>query len=129
MKKSRYIREAKDAYQYLKAMKTLKKEHSHGLYLNCRQQLIYDEVISIGSMTANIVHPREVFAPALKHSAAGVIVVHNHPSGVSRPSEHDIRVTARLKAASEILCIPLLDHIIIAEDGYYSMQARGEMED
>ncbi len=127
--KRKYIREAKDAYQYLQAMKFLKKEHFHGLYLDSRNKLVYDEVISIGSLTANIIHPREVFRPAIEHSAAAVIVAHNHPSGDPHPSEHDLRVTARLKSVGELLNIPLLDHLIIADEGFVSLKDEGKMGD
>jgi len=129
MKKIQHFSSASDVYQYLKPMRSLKKEHFHGLYLDSRNKLVYDEVISIGSLTANIIHPREVFRPAIEHSAAAVIVAHNHPSGDPHPSEHDLRVTARLKSAGELLNIPLLDHLIIADEGFVSLKEEGEMGD
>lgn len=115
------IRTAKQAYQHLKDMGGLSKEHLRGLYLNNRYQLIHDEVISIGSVTANIVHPREVFKPALEYSASAVIVAHNHPSGSSKPSKDDIEVTKQLVEAGNIMGINLLDHIIITQNDFMSI--------
>lgn len=128
MRKKQCISKPSDVFQYLKTMRSLKKEHLHGLYLDCRNRVIYDEVISIGTLTSNIVHPREVFRPAIEHSAAAVIVAHNHPSGDPHPSEEDIKATGRLKEAGKILSIPLLDHVIIADEGYYSLQEQGELK-
>lgn len=115
------IRTAKQAFQYLKDMRDLPKEQLRGLYLNSRYRLIHDEVISIGSLTANIVHPREIFKPAIAHSAAAVIIAHNHPSGSTKPTKSDITVTEQLIKASQLLGIDLLDHIIIAKDKFSSI--------
>ena len=73
-------------------MKKLKKEQFRGLYLNTRNKIIHDEIISIGSLTANLVHPREVFQPAIEYLAAGLIIAHNHPSGDPNPSEEDLNL-------------------------------------
>jgi DNA repair protein RadC len=117
-----YVRNAQQAYQYLKGMGTLQKEHFRGLYLNSRYQIIHDEVISVGSLTANIVHPREVFQPALEHGAVAVIIAHNHPSGNQQPSNADIEVTEQLQAAGKLLGIDVLDHLIITDTAYNSIK-------
>ena len=114
------IRGADDVYEYLKEMRALKKEVFRGLYLNIRNKLIHDEVISIGTLDANLVHPREVFQPAIEFSAAAVIISHNHPSGDPAPSAEDRAVTARLTEAGALLGIELLDHVIVAKDGFAS---------
>ena len=115
------IRTAKQAYQYLKEMSELPKEHLRGLYLNNHYRLIHDEVISIGSVTANVVHPREVFRPALEYAASAVILAHNHPSGNTTPSKEDIEITEQLVEAGRIVGIDLLDHIIIGKKGFKSI--------
>lgn len=117
------IRTARQVYEYLKDMRDLKKEQLRGLYLNSRYNLIHDEVISIGTLTSNIVHPREVFKPALEYSAAAIIIAHNHPSGSIKPSQGDIQITNQLLKASKIIGIDLLDHIIIAGNKFMSVPA------
>jgi len=115
------IRTAKEAYEYLKDMRDLPKEYLRGLYLNSHYRLIHDEVISIGSLNSNIIHPREVFKPALDYSASAVILAHNHPSGIKKPSQPDITITKQLKEAGTILGIELLDHIIIVKNSFVSI--------
>lgn len=115
------VRTAKHAFEHLKSMGLLQKEQLRGLYLNSRYQVIHEEIISIGSVTANIVHPREVFQPALEYGAVAVIVAHNHPSGVVEPTKDDLAATAQLIAAGKVLGIDLLDHLIIADNRYISL--------
>lgn len=115
------VRTPEQSYHYFKAMGGYGKEQLRGLYLGAQYQVIHDEVISIGSLSANIVHPREVFQPAITRGAVAVIVAHNHPSGVLEPSTADIEVTQQLKAAGKILGIELLDHLIITSKGYKSI--------
>ena len=115
------LRTAKDVFEYLKDMRDLPKEHLRGLYLNSRYKLIHDEVISIGSLTSNVVHPREVFKPGLDYSAVAVILAHNHPSGSAKPSTADIEITRQLVKAGKILGIELIDHIIIAKNKFLSV--------
>jgi DNA repair protein RadC len=115
------IRTAKDAFHYTRDMHELPKEHLRGIYLNTHYKVIHDEVISIGTLDANIIHPREVFKPALEYSAAAVILVHNHPSGVTTPSEADVRITAQLVQAGKLLGIDLIDHIIVTKDAFLSV--------
>lgn len=115
------IRTATQVYEYLKDMRDLPKEHLRGLYLDSHYQLIHDEVISIGSLTSNIIHPREVFRPALEHSASAIILAHNHPSGVSKPSDADVAITRQIVEAGKILGINVLDHVIITKTKFESV--------
>lgn len=117
-----HVRNAKQAFQYLRTMGHLQKEQLRALYLNSRYQVIHDEVISVGSLTSNIVHPREVFQPAIERGAAAIIIAHNHPSGSLQPTLADIQVTDQLEAAGDILGIELLDHLIIAEAKHVSLK-------
>lgn len=115
------VRTPSQAYRYFRDMGTNSKEQLRGLYLGSRHQIVYDEVISIGSLTSNIVHPREVFQPAMEYGAVAVIIAHNHPSGSLEPSEADLEVTRQLVTAGKILGIDLLDHLIIVPSGYRSI--------
>ena len=115
------IRTAKQAYNYLKDMGKLSKEHLRGIYLNSHYKIIHDEVISVGSLTASIVHPREVFRPAIEHSAAAIIIAHNHPSGTTKPTKSDIEITKQLVETGKIIGIDLLDHIIIGKNKFTSI--------
>jgi DNA repair protein RadC len=116
-----------DAYRILRDMQSLRKEYVRGLYLNSRNQVIHDEIISIGSLDGNILHPREIFRPAIDYGAASVILAHNHPSGDCEPSNSDISVTKKLLEASKMIQIPLLDHLIIGENSYTSLNKKGLM--
>ncbi len=115
------IRTAKDVYAYTKGMEDLPKEHLRGIYLNSHYKVIHDEVISIGTIDANITHPREVFKPALEYSAVAVILVHNHPSGILKPSVDDIVMTQQLIDAGKLLGIDLIDHVIVSRGGFKSI--------
>ena len=117
------IRNAKDVYDYLQDMRNLPKEHLRGLYLNSHNRIIRDEVISIGTVNSNLIHPREVFHPAIDCNAAAVILAHNHPSGESAPSDQDIEITRQLIQAGKILGIRVLDHVIITKDAFMSVNA------
>lgn len=118
---AKIIRTAQDVYEYTKGMRDLPKEHLRGIYLNSHYKVIHDETISIGTIDANIIHPREVFRPALEYAAAAVILVHNHPSGNLDPSEDDIAITHQLVSASKLLGIDLIDHVIVSEQGFKSI--------
>jgi DNA repair protein RadC len=118
------ISSPKDVYEQTKEIRKNKREHFISLFLDAKNQLIVKETISIGSLNANIVHPREVFQPAVGKSAAGIILVHNHPSGDLNPSEDDIELTQRLVKAGEIMGIEVLDHIIVGKDGFMSMKEK-----
>src|SRR3989344_313595 len=117
------IRTAKDTYEYLSDMRNLPKEHFRGLYLNSHNRIIHDEVISIGTINTNIVHPREVFRPGIEYSATAVVLAHNHPSGSTLPSAQDIEITDQLIKAGKIIGINILDHIIITKDNFISIKA------
>jgi DNA repair protein RadC len=116
--KATYVRNAQQAYEYLYAMGYSAKEQLRGLYLNSRYQVVHDEVISVGSLTANIVHPREVFQPAIERGAVAIIIAHNHPSGNLEPTAEDRAVTRQLLAAGALLGIDILDHLIITDSGF-----------
>jgi len=115
------INSARDAVAQLQELRTAKKEHFTALYLNARNQLVHKETISVGTLNANLVHPREVFYPAIEHLAASIIVAHNHPSGGAEPSAADLELTDRLKEAGKVMGIELRDHIIVTKDGYQSV--------
>lgn len=117
------IRSASDVYEYLKEMRSFSKEQLRGIYLNIHHKVIHDEIISIGTVNTNISHPREVFRPAIEYGAVGIILAHNHPSGVATPSEHDVIITEQLIKAGKIIGIHILDHVIIAKDGFISIKA------
>ena len=100
------------------------REHFLVLLLNARHEVIGKETVSIGSLNASIVHPREVFKPAVVQSAASIILVHNHPSGDPEPSEEDSAITKRLVECGELLGIQVLDHVIVASRGVVSFRSR-----
>ena len=102
-----------------------KKEYFNILLLNTKHELISIENISIGSLNASIVHPREVFQRAIKRSSSAIILVHNHPSGDPSPSNEDIKITKRLQEAGNIVGIEVLDHIIIGDGNYCSLKEKG----
>ncbi len=102
-----------------------KKEHFLALLLDTRSRLIKIAEISVGSLDSSIAHPREVFKEAVIASAASVIFVHNHPSGVTEASEDDIMLSKRLAEAGEIMGIDVLDHVIIGDDRYLSLKREG----
>ncbi len=112
----------KDIVAQLTELRNNKKEHFIALYLNARNQLVHKETISMGTLNANLVHPREVFEPALKHSAANIMVAHNHPSGDPKPSEDDLEITKRLVEAGKMMGIEVVDHIIITKNSYLSFR-------
>jgi DNA repair protein RadC len=95
------------------------------LLLDGRHRVLREEVISQGTLTASLVHPREVFRPALREAAAALVLVHNHPSGDPSPSREDREVTERLRHAGEVLGIPVLDHVIVADQGFVSLRDEG----
>jgi DNA repair protein RadC len=117
------VRTAAEVFEYVKGMGALTKEHLRGIYLNAHYKIIHDEVISIGTIDANIVHAREVFRPALEYAAAAVILAHNHPSGETTPSATDIATTKELIAAGTVLGIDLVDHVIVTKDSFMSIPA------
>ena len=93
-------------------------EHFYAVLLDNKHRKMRDVLVSKGSLTASIVHPRDVFAQVVRHSAAAVIFVHNHPSGDATPSKEDIEITRRLRDVGELIGVRVLDHVIIGK-GYY----------
>lgn len=107
------------------------KEYFLSLHLNSKNRLIREVLVSIGSLTCSVVHPREVFAPAVRDSSAALIFLHNHPSGDPQPSREDRDCTQRLLRAGKIIGIRILDHVIMGHDDYFSFADSGllrEME-
>jgi len=128
------IREPKDVIEFVKTANNLitddNKEHFIGLYLNSKNKIIHSEVISIGHLTASLVHTREVFKPAFIHSAAGIIICHNHPGGETTPSPNDDNITSILVKAGNLLNITILDHIIFTKEliDFYSYEDKRRLE-
>jgi DNA repair protein RadC len=96
-----------------------------GLYLDARHRVLRRRLVSLGTLTASLVHPREVLAPALEVRAAALVVVHNHPSGDPEPSPEDCALTERLRDAARLLGVDLLDHVVVAREGFVSLRQRG----
>jgi DNA repair protein RadC len=113
------------ANHYLPLMRDLRKEVFKVLLLNRANRLIKEVFISEGTLDASIVHPRDVFKEALLEPAAGVILIHNHPSGNPSPSDEDLRITKQLVDAGRLLGIKVYDHIILAGDNYRSLADEG----
>ena len=118
------IRGPEDVLPHVRDLPRARREHFVVLLLNARHELERRETVSIGSLNASIVHPREVFLPAIIHSAASVVLVHNHPSGDPEPSEEDLSITRRLLEVGELVGIGVLDHVIVAARGTVSFRAR-----
>ncbi len=108
-------------------LKGTKKECFKIILLDQKNKIMYDETISEGSLTTTVVHPREAFSPAVRESAASVIFVHNHPSGDPSPSVQDKEITQRLVEAGELMGIPVLDHVIIGNEDYFSFADAGRL--
>lgn len=120
------IKSPKDAADLVSdELKYLQKEHFVVLFLNTKNRVIGKETLSIGSLNASIVHPREVFRSAIQRSSASIICAHNHPSGDPAPSPEDIEVTRRLRDAGQLIGITMLDHLIIADQSFVSMKELG----
>ena len=120
------VNSAKDiANVLIPELAELKKEHFIGLFLDSRKKLIKKETIFIGSLDSAIIHPREIFKIALAESAAAVILAHNHPSGDPNPSEEDIEITKQIMKAGDVLGITVLDHVIIGDNKYKSLNEGG----
>jgi DNA repair protein RadC len=115
------LRTAGQVSEYVKDMRNLPKECLRGLYLDARYHVVHDEVVSLGTLSSNIVHPREVFRTALEYSASAVILVHNHPSGIAKPSDPDIAITRQIVAAGKILGISVLDHLVVTKQKFESV--------
>jgi len=106
------------------SIKDKAKEHFKLILLNTRNKMIGISTVSIGTLTTSLVHPREVFKDAITHSAASVILAHNHPSGDPEPSEDDLKITKKLVESGKILGIEVIDHIIIGKNNFYSFREK-----
>ncbi|MDA8239576.1 MAG: hypothetical protein M0Z67_04290 [Nitrospiraceae bacterium] len=126
------VSSAADVLQVLSAMLATEseidreKEHFWVLGLNTKNAIKFVDLVSLGTLTASLIHPRETFRLAVHRGVASIIVAHNHPSGDTAPSREDIAITERLRDAGEILGIKLLDHVIIGNEGAHtSMLEKG----
>ncbi len=118
------------AYKAITEIKNVQEEAQEVfgiLILNTKNKIVAVHEISRGTLNSSVVHPREVFKPAVLHNAAAIICFHNHPSGDLEPSREDIEITKRLVEAGKILGIEVLDHIIVSDEGYTSLKGRGVM--
>jgi DNA repair protein RadC len=115
-----------DIAKWCSFFSTAKKEYFVVLLLDGAHNIIQSEVVSIGTLNRTIVHPREVFLPAVQHSAGAVILVHNHPSGSLEPSREDLEITERLVKAGEVIGINVLDHLIVHDTLHRSMLEKGD---
>lgn len=123
--KQKAVLDSQTAYLLLGEIATQKQEHLMGLYLNGASELIDKKLIGIGLVDSSLIHPREVFYPAIQKMAAKVIIAHNHPSGNTKPSQNDISATKQLLLAGQILGIELVDHLVIGKDDYFSFADNG----
>ncbi|NTU47354.1 hypothetical protein HGA88_07070 [Candidatus Roizmanbacteria bacterium] len=103
------------------------KEYFWVIHLTTRNMIKSLEIISVGTLDASLVHPREVFVRAIKEHSYSIIVAHNHPSGNPEPSEEDINITKRLQRVSETIGIPVLDHIVYTDQEFVSLKNKGYM--
>ncbi len=123
------IRTAKDVFDYMHGrVPDEKKEHLFALHLNTKNQVTRNDLISVGTLNASLIHPREIFKSAIRESAHAIILVHNHPSGDTEPSRSDRQVTALLKQAGTIMQIELLDHVITGKDNWFSFREQGLLD-
>jgi len=120
------VRGPADVFRHFHArLRDVRHERFLVLLLDGRHRLLREVVISQGTLTASLVHPREVFRPALREAAAAVVLVHNHPSGDPSPSNEDREITARLADAGHLVGIPVLDHVVVADRGWSSLSELG----
>jgi DNA repair protein RadC len=116
------VRTPDEVYAATREYALERREHFLTVLLNARNRLIRKELVSIGTLNASLVHPREVFRSAILESAASLILVHNHPSDDPQPSADDLDITTRIQRAGEILGIELLDHVIVCRSGFLSFR-------
>lgn len=120
------LRTSAEVYRHCGArLAALRKEQFHVLLLDGKNRLIKEVRISEGSLTASLVHPREVFVPVIEESAAAIILVHNHPSGDPTPSAEDVAITARLRQVGDLMGVSVLDHVVIGDGRYVSFADEG----
>ena len=121
-----YLESAGDvAAMFMEELRYERKEHFRAVLINTKGQIISVDHVSVGELSSTVVHPREVFGEAVRKSAASVILVHNHPSGITDPSSSDVDFTWKLEAVLNPLDITLLDHLIVSRIGVYSFLNHG----
>jgi DNA repair protein RadC len=118
-----------DVFQRSSEMINSKKELLKAYYLNVKSEIIAEEIVAMGSIDGVGIHPREIFEPALRYNAFSLIMVHNHPSGDSSPSDEDIKVTQRIIEAGQLIGIEVVDHVIISKSGFFSLREATTMFD
>ena len=120
------LRSSEDVFRHFRDdLEKEKRELFYVVLLNNKNKKIRDVKISEGSLTASLVHPREVYNPVIRESAAAVIFVHNHPSGDPAPSPEDIEITRRLKEVGDLMGVRVLDHVVVGRDRYFSFNDKG----
>jgi DNA repair protein RadC len=124
---TRSLTQAADVHAVARDLELARREHFVAFYLDARNRVLCRETVSVGTLSASLVHPREVFAPAIERRAASIVIAHNHPSGDPEPSDDDVALTRRLKQVGILLGIEILDHVIIGHGGYVSLKSRGLM--
>lgn len=126
-KETEVILTPKDVWENMSDIRSSNKENFIVFFLDVRNQVLKREIISIGTLNESLVHPREVFQPAILNSASNIILAHNHPSGDTEPSLADIMITKELIKAGKILGIEIKDHIIVTKNDWASLSELGEM--
>ncbi|MDH6367757.1 MULTISPECIES: DNA repair protein RadC [unclassified Breznakia] len=126
LKNAPVLNDPQMVYNYLNKKIGLKKqEHFYVLYLNVKNQIIHENTVFVGTLNVSVVHPREVFKEAIQKHAAAIIVAHNHPSGSAEPSKQDLQLTNKLIESGKIIGIPIIDHIIVAQNNHFSFVENG----
>ena len=118
-------RKPDDAYAEIRHYATRPQENLIVMALNGAHEIIFTEVVSIGTVNMTYAHPREIFSNAVRSRATGIILAHNHPSGVLKASAEDVTLTKRVISCGQLLGITVLDHLIISDAGYISLKAKG----
>lgn len=116
-----------DVQEACRDMRYLKKEHFRIILLNTKNHIISMDDVSIGTLNASLVHPREVFILAVKKAVSSIVLVHNHPSGDPYPSQEDLLITKRLIESGNILGIKIIDHVVIGDGSFYSFNEHGQI--
>ena len=123
-KQAELILSPQKVWEGLKDIRDNKKEHFVIFFLDTQNQEVKREVVSVGTLNSSLIHPREVFEPAIKCLASHIIISHNHPSGSLEPSNEDLAVTRRLVEAGKLLGIEVLDHVIVTKEAYVSFKEK-----
>jgi DNA repair protein RadC len=118
------IESVKDVVAQFSYLREKQREHLTALYLNARNEVVFKKHLFVGTLDANICHPREIFKYAIENNAASIILVHNHPSGDPIPSKADLEITKRIQEAGKIMGIDLLDHVIISKNKIFSFKEK-----